>query len=155
MLNLGFFSISRQTSFPSNATQAKSIDVCHHVQDLSPGNITWEVRVTCRTTARATPTSSSWIVNTQFSHRAAIVIFNLTPLFAPAIRNSGYYELRKSFMVPTANLVLPLTNRPWAKLFNVQTQIKKKIYLSYSYHHYYWLAFWAGLTILLLRGKRN
>ena len=46
----------------------------------------------------------------QFSHRAAIVISNLSPLFAAAIRNSGYYELIKSFIVPTANLiVLPLS----------------------------------------------
>lgn len=46
----------------------------------------------------------------QFSHRAAIVISNLTPLFAAAIRNSGYYELINSFIVPTANLiVLPLS----------------------------------------------
>ena len=38
-------------------------------------------------------------------------------------------------MVPTANvIVLPLTNRPWAKLFYVQTQIKKNpIVLLYRY----------------------
>ena len=90
--------------------QAKSIHVWHRVQDSNPGNITWEVRVTCMTTARATPARSSWIVNTQFSHRAAIVISNLTPLFAAAIRNSGDHELTKSFIVPTANLiVLPLS----------------------------------------------
>ena len=132
MLNLRFFSISRQTSFPSNAMQATyGILSRNRTQAIS----LWEVRVTCITTARATPARSSWIENTQFSHHVAIVISNLTPLFAPAIRNSGYYELTKRFMVPTANLiVLPLTNRLWAKLFNVQTQIKKNPFvLLYRY----------------------